>query len=201
MGISALVLAAVLASANMPPTEGPFEGEVVMNNRIQGMEVEIRFLIRGPRMRVEMAGMKDPITLVDVEKREALSLDVKRRAYVATALAAPRTLQDARGIAERTGNGVVAGHTCEEWVARSGPEVYRIWALGGVVYSPHPWLGTPTGDLAVFDFLRSRNLFPLKLVQEDKAGQTRIAWEAVRMERKTLDPSLFELPKGYQRAK
>ena len=96
----------------------------------------------------------------------------------------------------------VAGYSCEIWeiVSHDPKEKGKAQvcvAQQGVSWFHIPMTGVPA-EYAFMSELGDGNHFPLRLVAFDEASVEQMRIEVTKIEKKTLDPSLFEPPPGYQ---
>ena len=194
----ALSLALLLGLAHgIARAAEPFEGEVVLN-WTKPYPVVIRYFLRGKKLRSEVEGSKEPMTLADLDKLEVVHFVGK--IYKVSKLPAPTAERSSYGAPVKSGKKkVIAGQSCEEWVQKDTSTTTRYWVVPGVASSVHPWSGSPQGFMA-FEFLRSKDLFPLGLTWEQtKTGEISSQAEATVFKKKKVDPSVFAMPEGLKK--
>jgi hypothetical protein len=60
--------------------------------------------------------------------------------------------------------------------------------------------GLKSGQISLWsEQMREKRLFPLRSVDFDATGKETSRTEAIKIERKSLDDSTFEVPKGYRK--
>jgi hypothetical protein len=175
----------------------PFEGEVVLN-WTKPYPVVIRYFLRGKKLRSEVEGSKELMTLADLDKLEVVHFVGK--SYKVSKLPAPTADKGSYEAPVKSGKKkVVAGQSCEEWVQKDASMTTRYWVIPGLPSSVHPWSGSPEGSTA-FEFLRSKDLFPLGLTWEQtKTGEISSQAEATVFKKKKVDPSVFAMPEGLKK--
>jgi len=173
-----------------------FEGEVVMK-WTKPYPLVVHLFLRGKKMRSAFEDSKEPMTLVDMDKLEIIHF-LPGKTYKLDKFPAPTA--GSYGAPVKSGKKkVIAGQSCEEWVQKSGYATTRYWVVPGVASSVHPWSGVSAG-LSAFEFLRSKDLFPVGMTYEDnKSGDVTSQAEATVFTRKKVDPSIFAMPEGFKK--
>src|SRR5579871_3549425 len=98
----------------------------------------------------------------------------------------------------------ILGHTCQEWDYTSDDENGKVWMTPGI----GSWWGNemagqsdrlPADQRAMVQTVMAQKLFPMKWESDDKSGNAMGSGEVTRIEKKSLDSSLFEVPAGYKK--
>lgn len=138
--------------------------------------------------------------LVDMAARQITKLMPDKKAYLTIELPdLPKTVDVKNSQLKRTGKTqVILGKTCEEWVYKNPKAKVTLWAVPGMgdfmvmtneVRPTETWMGA----------IKAKNLFPMKVVNQDAAGKTAFTMEVTKIEEKALEDNLFEIPKDYKK--
>jgi hypothetical protein len=93
----------------------------------------------------------------------------------------------------------IAGMDCEDWTSKDASgKVGAICAAKGIAFFDFAAMAPGRSEGAAWiDQLRSEQYFPLRAVDTDASGKEVSRMEATKIERKSLDDSLFVPPAGY----
>lgn len=92
----------------------------------------------------------------------------------------------------------VAGVACENWVVKDGSgKRSEICIAEGLAFFDMDSVKSGRSPSAWSRQMREKKLFPLRSVDFDATGTETSRTEATRIEKKGLDDSIFEVPKGY----
>ena len=89
---------------------------------------------------------------------------------------------------------IIAGYKAEEWAAKGSEHKTSIWGtkeLGGWVFNGGP---KDKSGLDIPDELKDGSFFMLRVVGENGGGI-----EATKVEKKSVDSRIFEVPAGYEK--
>lgn len=204
--------------------DNQFEGIVAMKmDTDEGKGIEMTFSVKGPRTRVEtgMPGTPEAqgIMIMDTDAGKMMTLVPQQKMYMTMDLKG--MAEDARGKSTenekfpkltRTGRReTIAGHECEHWLMGEKQDIdmcvakgLGYFGMGGqqsessfrnLVFSPkllaeaaaHPeWVSLLQGGA-----------FPLRITATEN-GRTTMNMQATRIEKKSLDDALFQVPAGYK---
>jgi len=184
----------------------PFEGELTMTMTSESKPPEtLTYKVKGQKMRFDMPagqhhgpmGGEGGWALFDVASKKITSVsDAKKTAFVIDmndpmmthAAAADATKPDV----EKTGKtDSVAGYSCDIWKIKmkSGNTGEGCMAKGIAfpAMGPQSAWARELGDY-----------FPLRFTETDATGKVKSKMEVTKIEKKSLDDSLFVVPAGYQ---
>lgn len=207
-------LAMAMISARPLAAQQPFEGVITVQMR-EGQAGDMQYYVRQGAARVEMTGGRGRMIMItDPQKQTMYMVMPERQTYMERPLATPTGMvsKDAppEPKIERTGRmETVAGLRCEHvtiTTERGPADACMTQELGAVTPMMGGGMrggmrggaggagggGTGGGWRGALSSQRDLG-FPLKVVSD---GQT--VWEVTKVERKTLDASLFAVPAGYQ---
>lgn len=200
----AVILAAAAAAA-LPAAaraQGAFEGVVTFNMEAGRGPATMQYSIKGPNVRMDMSmgGGMAMYTLFNADTKTMNMVMPERQMYMEySAGDMPAMADSTANKARLTWTGqkeTIAGYECEHATitGANGGTTDVCLAKGlGTFVSPG---GGMRGRGAMGGGWESavRGMFPLKV---QMGG--RVTMEATKIEKKTLDPSLFKVPDGYQK--
>ena len=197
MQIRPILLSAALALSSTALLAAPFEGVVTYKllrddaSTIQTMD----FSIKGDRYRVDMsASGHQSVMIMNTKAKEFISLMPERKSYMVTKMdgKAASPAKKAGKLVKTGKTATIAGYKAEEWTYEGAEHTTSIWGnkdLGGWAFS-NPQSRGPQIDIpAAF---KDGGFFPLRVVGDKGNGI-----EAVKVEKKSVDSSLFDVPAGY----
>lgn len=204
-----VTLAALLAvAASLPAAavaQSGFEGTVTMRLE-QGHEMQ--YSMRGGKIRVDMSGQGQPMAMImNPSTHTALMVMPAQQMYMQMSTSNMEgAIAEHRDKYELTKSGkseVVAGHKCEYWHvhekggdAGDDADVCVAGDLGKFFAFQNPMHRgvAPAWQSSLGD----ADGFPLKVVSV-KDGKPVTTLEVTKIEKKSLDPAMFEAPAGYRK--
>jgi hypothetical protein len=183
---------------------GPFEGEITMTNTDPNKPPAktITYEIKGTKMRFEAPDTAGPMsggyvifdttgkkmTAVNDAKKTAMVMDLGALQAFAPGGAnptAPKPTIDKTGKTE-----TVAGYSCEDWkVTDPNGERADVCVAKGISF---PAMGRHAGWMSSLE-----DGFPLRAVSYDSTGKEKSRMEVTKIDKKSLDDKMFEVPAGY----
>lgn len=193
----------LMAGAGSLYALGSFEGQVdyKMTTR-KGENVDMSYLLKGKRIRINTS-MKghDGAMIMDLSTRKMMMLMPEQKKYTETEIRNPKGKSGKpEGKISKTGKTeVILGRKCEEWLYEGKTGQSSIWAVSGM--GNFMAMGGRPGDSsnAWAEAVKSKGLFPLRMTYTDKSGNTEMTMEATKIDEKSLDAALFEVPAGYEK--
>lgn len=219
-----LGVAAVLVVSASAAAQGTFEGMVAY--KFSGTEGEMRMYQKGTMMRQEMEMQGHSMaSIYDGDKGEAVMLMPEQKKFMKMNLKAMKNGQGMAGMGRGqpeapdyskmkvtpTGKSeTIAGIDCEHYLFESTEEgkssKIDICGATGMGFSG---VNDRSGMMSTYALMKVQNpelaklaksgFFPLKMTFTEK-GKT-MSMEATKVEKKSLDASLFEVPGGYSEFK
>lgn len=192
----AFCLAWVPASAG---TAGSFEGEVDYHVLSQGKpDQDVHYLVNGSKIRLDILSQSRlQSLLMDLTTSKMVMLMPEQKMYVD--MAAPDAKNgpkaETQGKVTRTGKAdEILGKKVEEWIYEGQDGKASIWAARGMghfetAFSRNAWAAA----------VKSKDLFPLKVVYTDKSGKSGMTMTAVRIDEKKPEAGLFQVPADYKK--
>lgn len=200
------VLLLALAAAPLAAQSAPFEGVVSMNLGDGQNTASMQYQIRNGKVRMEPTGTGTGAAgmgfamIFDPAAQKMLVLMPMQHMYMerdlsATIAAAQKESGKDPKITRTGKTEVVAGYTCEHVTVtlEDGNSIDSC-----VTADLGPYISMPAGGMARRGSAWERGLdnktFPLKVQQNGKT-----IMEVTKVEKKSLDPSLFTPPQGFQK--
>jgi hypothetical protein len=225
--LPALLLTAAFYAAcgggNSPAPGEAFEGEIVFTSFQGAQTIENRHSIKGTRSRIEPLSSQDgdqtSIALMDSSSGIATTLSPQTKSYatfnlieLAEEMAKESEEDLSRDFPKVTSTGeteTIAGFTCSHWligdkdVCMSKGLGYFSGGSGGILdrlQSPalREKYKAQLDANPEFAKFAEGGAFPLKIAVIEN-GQPRVIMEVTRIERKSLDDSLFTVPADYKK--
>ena len=198
------VALAMAAAAGLPAAaraQGTFEGVITFNLEPGRGPATMQYSIKGQNVRMDMsmAGGMEMYTLFNADTKTMDMVMPERQMYMEYSAANMPAMGDSIASKARltwTGQKeTIAGYECEHAMISSdsgSTDVCLAKGLGNFV----PFGGGMRGRGATRSGWESAvaGMFPLKVQRGD-----RVIMEATKIEKKTLDSSLFAVPAGYQK--
>jgi hypothetical protein len=198
------------ATSAASDTLGPgFEGAITLratsSNGRHGED--ITFLTKGGKLRIDepVHGGQAGHVIFDTAAKKMLILVDSQKMYMEmdppSAGAVPAHAGGVPPKVTDTGkHDTVAGNDCVVWeVTESNGKRAEVCVAKGVGFfdfmASGPQAGAPR---AWADMLKAQGGFPLRMVETDATGKETSRMVATKIEKKTLDASLFEIPAGYR---
>lgn len=184
-----------------------FEG-IIEFNKIKTETTKYSYAVKGNKVRVEETspdGSLKGIMLVDLANETVTALSPERKLYMdATNKRIPPPSKTE--VNKTTNKKTFEGLECSEWVVSSTAEGTEIsyWVL-------------PGNDFEFFDKLlrvinrkdklskyflsipNHENRFTMAAIEKDMEGNVKAELRVTSLKRKTIDASVFEIPKDYQK--
>jgi hypothetical protein len=184
---------------------GPFEGEIVVtvkDDASKKLPVSITYDVKGNKVRyVPVAA---PVYAVgDLDAQRVYAVDDAQKSYdTIDVKSAPGAKVPPSPKVQKTGKTEkVAGLDCEDWTIDDGSEKVDVCASKGIAYfdiASDAKAGSAETPWAVA--LTAEKAFPLRIVVHDRSGKEQYRAEATKADRRKIDDSLFQPPRGYKKA-
>jgi hypothetical protein len=210
-------LLAVLLAAPAALTAAQFEGKIAFKiTPGKGQPQEMAYQIKGDKMRLEVPqGASSGIggIILDTKKRETTIIMDAQRMYMVQAMPdigapPPGEKTGEAPTLEKTGEKqTILGYVAEKSISTYQGSKTELWLAEGLGTFIPPGggpmgrggpRGSAPGGQAWERALAGKELFPLRVVSQDKDGNA-FRMEATAIEKKNLPDSLFTPPADYQK--
>jgi hypothetical protein len=196
--------AAIASLSTIPATlaaQGHFEGVITARVAAQQGGTDVQYSIKGDQFRMDMSsnGMS-MFMLRDAAKNSTMMVMPAQRMYMETSGDMAASMQGERKLPDIKLTGKtekIAGYECEHILLTGDDGQYDVCAAKGIgtfVTMMGGPMGRGRGAQAAAWQRLGRDLFPLKV---QKVGNNEVAFEVTKVEKKSLDNSLFSIPEGF----
>lgn len=182
-------------------TTATFEGVVERKITTPEGSATAQYLVKGKKTRINIETKETKQSmLVDMETHQVTKLIPEKKTYLAMEIPDVQKTGDEKGASmKRTGKTrVILGKTCEEWIHKGPQGKAVIWAVPDLgefmgmtseIRQAEAWMGA----------VKAKNLFPMKVTRQDKAGKTVYTMEVTQITEKALPDDPLEIPKDFQK--
>jgi uncharacterized protein DUF4412 len=215
------------ANRNSASGGGVFEGEITSKTFVKDQTMETLYAIKGSRNRIEThfsqraeqpGVMESSVTLMDLSSGTTTMLFPKTKTYMTmnwgemaeeiTEGAGKVSPIDFPKVTSTGKTETIAGITCEHWLFDDKTDICMAKGLGYFGGGGSGGILDKLKNFAVRDKFKAANpefakfveggAFPLKMTSVE-FGQSKAVMEVTRVERKSLDDSLFTVPADYKK--
>lgn len=203
----AVIVAVVASSFRM--FAQPFEGTIEFKRITETDTTNYIYYIRGSQVRIDEIGGKshkaEGTFLIDMDAKTIYALNHDRKLYMEQPTPPAPTTKGTFAVKKGTTPKNLQGYKCTEYTITNNEENTQItyWlADGKFTFFEKLLRQLNRKDKSSVYFLQLpdiKNTFPMLSVQQSLDGKEKIQLEVTKIIKKEIDPSLFELPKGYSR--
>ena len=167
------------------------------------------YYVKGNKVKIDEMGAKshrvEGTFLIDLEAKTMKSLNHERKLYMDQGTPAAPVIKGTCTVKKGTNNKNIQGYKCAEYIVTNTEENTSIaYYLADGKFSFFEKLlhqlnrkeKAPTYFLQIQD---AKNMFPMLSIQTDNAGKETGRLEVTKISNKTLEASMFEIPKGYNK--
>jgi hypothetical protein len=195
------VFAAEVKTTAEVKTAATFEGEVERKITTPEGSAIARYSIKGSKALISIETKEGKQSLlVDKTARQVTKLMPEKKTYLIMEIPEVKKTTDEKGASlKRTGKTLVLlGKTCEEWVYKNSQAKVTLWAVPGMgefmnmtseIRQSEAWISAVKG----------KNLFPMKVVNQDQAGKTVFTMEVTKITEKAMPDDPLDIPKGFEK--
>lgn len=201
-----VLLTFIIASVSF--SQKPFEGRV--EYKLTGDDNEstkMSYFIKEGKMKIDVAGEDEGSgsMIFDTKNKKMLILMPEEKMYMEMSTQMMESKMEESDIKDsdmkRTGEKRdILGYTCEKWVYKDDDNIVESWItneLGTFMFISDP-MGRKQRPRWQSE-LESEGFFPMEVVVKDESGEIESTMTVTAVEKKSLDKSMFEPPKGYQK--
>ena len=205
------LLCAGLLLASAAFAASAFEGTV--NFKITAASekpMDLNYSIKGDKLRMDMTGQKGAgVMIADMKKKEMMMLMPQEKMYMTMAI--PDAVETAKQKAddstlEKTSETEkILGYTATKYISTDKKKNTStdLWLAEGVgsfmAMSNDGGRGSKSAGRNWEKLLAGKDLFPLRVVEKNKAGKETYRMDVTAIDKKSLPDSLFAAPDGYQK--
>jgi len=204
LGLFMALLVILVAGSLVPLKAQTFEGVVQFNLTSSQGEMPMTYMMKGENVRMEFEGrpgMKG-VMLLDGKENKAYMLISQMNAYME--LPTGQTPEGTKTKPEITKTGKtqkILGYDCEQLIIKDAGRVTEAWVTKAIGKFQKFGMGggMQQGKQESWqDNLAGSGMFPVRVVTKEGDAETS-KMEVTKIEKKSLDASLFKIPEGYQK--
>ncbi|MES2694930.1 MAG: DUF4412 domain-containing protein [Verrucomicrobiota bacterium] len=192
----------------------PFEGKVSLKMSSDGKAHDIRYNIKGDKLRIDMpaasGGKSMGGMIVDLGKKETTMLMDEQKMYMTMAMpdnTAPKASGKNEDVKlEKTSQTEkILGYLATKYLATSKDSTTEMWLAEGIgmftsLSGSNPMGGRKAAAPQGWESsLAGKELFPLRVVTKNKGGKETFRMEATAVDKQSLPDTLFAPPADYQK--
>ena len=187
-----------------------FEGVIEFKKHTLTDTVNYIYYVKGDKVRLDEIGSKSKKVegsfIIDLKTSSMVSLSHERKLYIEQAPGTPAVV-NGKPVVTKTGNTkTIQGMKCSEYVVKNDEEKVQVtyWLASGKYDffskllkilnrkdKSEVYFGQLTGVEGMFPYLSSQvNL---------ETGKEEVKMEVAKVDKKTVDNTMFEIPKTYQK--
>lgn len=199
---------AVLAFAGFASAQS-FEGTIEFKKQSSTDTTNYVYYVKGPtnKVRLDEIGSKskkvEGTFLVDLKEKKMTSLSHDRKLYMDKAQSAPATITGKPEVTKTKNTRTIQGYKCTEYIVKNKDENTQIsyWIAFGKFDFFMPFLKLINQKQKFSTYYQQltgvEGGFPMLAIESSMDGTERARLEVTKIEKKALDTSLFDIPKGY----
>lgn len=202
--LASLVLALSLLAMPSQLRAQAFEGVIEFTATSPEGTIPITYLVKGNNVRVETEGrpgMK-AVFLIDVKANKSLMIVDAMKMYMETPQSATEDSAKPKSEITKTGKTQkILGYECEEFLVKDGEQESDVWvtkALGSFELFRMGGNRQRSNAEAWQKAIGGKGGFPL-LATTKSGGKDQSNLKVTKVEKKSLDDSIFKIPEGYQK--
>jgi hypothetical protein len=197
---------AVLAFTGFASAQA-FEGVIEFKKQSSTDTITYIYYVKGNKVRLDEIGSKsrkvEGTFLVDQKDKKMISLSHDRKLYMDKAPSAPAVVSGKPEITKTKNTRTIQGYKCTEYTVKNKDENTQIsyWIASGKFdfFIPFLKLINQKQKFSTY-YLQLTGVeggFPMLAVESAMDNTEKGRLEVTKIEKKVLDASLFEIPKGY----
>jgi hypothetical protein len=201
--LTLMVAAAFTASAQT------FEGVIEFKKQTTTDTTNYVYYVKGNLVKIDEIGSKshkvEGTFLIDMDAKTMMSLNHERKLYMMNNNPAAPTIKGQCVVKKGQNVKNLQGYKCVEYTVTNQEEgvIVTYWlADGKFTFFEKMLRQLNRKDKSSVYFLQIpdvKNMFPMLSVQTDLTGKETGKLEVTKITKKELDPSVFEIPKGYNK--
>lgn len=185
-----------------------FEGKVVMNIQGDGENMDMNYLVKGDKIRIEVEEQENAAIIFDNTTKKMMIIMPDQKMYMEMDMQAMEKMaQNEMNKADDTGDfkmtgetKTISGYECEKWIYTDNGEETVAWMtkdIGNFMMMSNPMMGNEAPEWQ--QKLSGEGYFPMQVVHKDASGQEDATMTVKSVEKKSLESSLFSAPSGFQK--
>ena len=202
-----LTVAVVLIAFSLSASAQAFEGTIEFKKITASDTVNYVYTVKGNMVRIDEIGSKshkvEGTFLIDMDAKTMKSLNHERKLYMDQPTPAAPVIKGTCTVKKGQNVKNIQGYKCVEYIVTNNEENTQItyWlADGKFTFFEKLLRQLNRKDKSSVYFLQIpdiKNMFPMLSVQSDINGKVNTTLAVTKITKKEIDPSIFEMPKGY----
>lgn len=186
-----------------------FEGTIEFKKMTTTDTVNYVYTVKGSKVRIDEIGSKshkiEGTFLVDLDAKTMISLNHERKLYMDNPTPSAPVLKGSCVVKKGSNVKNIQGYKCTEYIVTNNEENTQItyWiAEGKFTFFEKLLRILNRKDKSSVYFLQipeMKGMFPMLSTQTDLNGKEHTKLEVTKITKKEIDPSIFDLPKGYNK--
>ncbi len=204
--ISVIALILVCSSVTIAQS---FEGTIEFKKASPTDTTNYVYYIRGNKVRIDEIGTKshkvEGTFLVDLEMKTMQSLNHERKLFMDQSTPAAPVFKGTFAVKKGAEPKNLQGYKCTEYTVTNTEDNTQItyWlADGKFSFFDKLLKQLNRKDKSSLYFLQipdTKNMFPMLSIQQNLDGTFQVRLEVTKIIKKEIDPSMFDVPKGYNK--
>ncbi len=204
-----LTVALVLIAFSLSASAQAFEGTIEFKKITASDTVNYVYTVKGNMVRIDEIGSKshkvEGTFLIDMDAKTMKSLNHERKLYMDQPTPAAPVIKGTCTVKKGQNVKNIQGYKCVEYIVTNNEENTQItyWlADGKFTFFEKLLRQLNRKDKSSVYFLQIpdiKNMFPMLSVQSDINGKVNTTLAVTKITKKEIDPSIFEMPKGYNK--
>jgi hypothetical protein len=184
-----------------------FEGVIEFRKQSSTDTITYVYYVKGDKVRLDEIGSKskkvEGTFLVDLKAKKMTSLSHDRKLYMDKATTAPAKVNGSPEVIKGKNTRTIQGYKCQEYIVKNKDENTQItyWVASGKFDFFDPFLkliNQKQKFSTYYQLIKGLSGgFPMLAVETSMDNVEKGRLEVTKVEKKTLEASLFEVPKGY----
>lgn len=189
-----------------------FEGVIEFRKHTTIDSITYIYYIKGNKVRLDEIGVRsrrvEGTYIVDLKEKKIVVVSHDRKLYMDKPQTTPGQPAGSPEVIKTKNTRTIQGYKCTEYVVKNTADNTQVsyWITNGKFDFFDPFLKLVTRKEKLITYYRMLNMgdgsFPMLAVETVlTTGKVSGSMEATKVEKKTLDAALFEVPKGYEKVK
>jgi len=202
-------VAAILLGFAQTVSAQAFEGVIEFKKMSTTDTTNYVYYVKDNKVRIDEIGSKshkvEGTFLVDMDAKTMLSLNLERKLYMVQNNPSTPTVKGNCVVKKGQNVKNLQGYKCVEYTVTNQEEgvIITYWIADGKFYFFDKLLRTLNRkDKSSVYYLQIQDLkgnFPMLSDQTDLSGKEQVKLEVTKITKKEIDPSMFEIPKGFNK--
>lgn len=189
-----------------------FEGVIEFRKHTSIDSITYIYYIKENKVRLDEIGVRsrrvEGTYIVDLKEKKIVVVSHDRKLYMDKPQTAPAKPSGTPEVIKTKNTRTIQGYKCTEYIVKNANDDTQVtyWITNGKFDFFDPFMKLVTRKEKLITYYRLLDLgagsFPMLAIETVlSTGRVSGSMEATKVEKKTLDSALFEVPKGYEKVK